>query len=228
MTLLTTLLGMTALGLADEPRLSYLALGDSYTIGEAVAEADRWPVVLAVALRKRGIPVADPRIIARTGWTTDELSAAMDRADLEPCHDLVSLLIGVNNQYRGREVDDFRVEYALLLDRAIALAGGRRDRVFVLSIPDWGYTPFGSRSGRDLARVSAEIDAYNAAKREITQARGVAYFDITPSTREARDNASLVADDGLHPSGALYQRWAAQIVDEVESLVRQAESGCAP
>ncbi|HEY1069471.1 MAG TPA: GDSL-type esterase/lipase family protein [Thermomonas sp.] len=186
--------------------LAYLALGDSYTIGEGVEDAGRWPVQLAARLRALGIPLADPRIIATTGWTTDELAAAMDAA--EPLGDwaFVSLLIGVNNQYRGRPVDDYAAEFQRLLRRAIALAGGRADRVLVLSIPDWGMTPFALASGRDRPAIAAALDACNAAAREACAAAGVAFVDITGISR-APDTAGLLAEDGLHPSAAQYARW---------------------
>jgi lysophospholipase L1-like esterase len=201
------LLGMAITMNPGPAPLSYLALGDSYTIGESVPEAGRWPVQLATALRARGIALAEPRIIATTGWTTDELSAAMDAAEPLGGFDFVSLLIGVNNQYRGRDVGNYRGEFTSLLDRAIALAGGRRDRVLVLSIPDWGVTPFGQGSGRDTAQIAAQLDAYNAAAAQICADHGVAFVDIAPVSR-AR-GAELVAEDGLHPSAALYAEWAA-------------------
>lgn len=196
-------------GSACAEGLRYLALGDSYTIGESVPEAGRWPMQLAASLRERGIAIGDPRIIARTGWTTDELSAAMDEQEPLGDWDFVSLLIGVNNQYRGRPVDDFRPEFERLLKRAIALAAGRADRVIVLAIPDWGVTPFGAGSGRDLAAVSAQLDAYNTAKREIAESHGVTFVDIAPVSRLRGAEATMVAEDGLHPSAALYAEWAA-------------------
>ncbi|WP_271680357.1 SGNH/GDSL hydrolase family protein [Thermomonas mangrovi] len=188
-------------------QLSYLALGDSYTIGEGVDAAGRWPVQLAAALRTRGIDLADPRILATTGWTTDELWAAMDAAEPLGAWDFVSLLIGVNNQYRGREVDDYVGEFARLLRRAIALAGDRVDRVLVLSIPDWGVTPFAFASGRDREAIAAELDAYNAAARDLCEAHGVAFVDITGISRDRGGTAEMLADDGLHPSAAQYARW---------------------
>jgi lysophospholipase L1-like esterase len=194
---------------AQSEGLRYLAIGDSYTIGESVPEAGRWPMQLVTALRARGIATDDPRIIARTGWTTDELSAALDEQEPLGDWDFVSLLIGVNNQYRGRPVDDFRPEFERLLQRAIALAGGRADRVIVLAIPDWGVTPFGAKSGRDLAQVSAQLDAYNAAKRELSISHGVAFVDIAPVSRARGAEVAMVAEDGLHPSVALYAKWAA-------------------
>lgn len=192
---------------AGDTAMSYLALGDSYTIGEGIAEDGRWPRQLAQALRADGIALADPRIIATTGWTTDELGAAIDAAEPLGDHDFVSLLIGVNNQYRGRSVEDYRGEFMALLKRAIGFAGGRSDRVLVLGIPDWGATRFGDESGRDLAQVSRELDAYNAAAREISERHGVAFVDITAVSRTRGAEAAMLADDGLHPSAAMYAQW---------------------
>src|SRR5690606_41264817 len=153
--------------------MRYLALGDSYTIGEGVPEDGRWPVQLARALRAEGLPVADPRIIATTGWTTDELSAAMDAAEPLGTWGCVSLLIGVNDQYRGRSVEAFREGFHHLLERAIGLASGGTRRVLVLSIPDWGATPFGAASGRDLAQAAGDLDAYNACPDRLCAPPGV-------------------------------------------------------
>ena len=187
----------------------YLALGDSYTIGEAVAEDLRWPVQLVARLNRREFHFDPPEIIATTGWTTDELAAAMDgkypagtRADF----DLVSLLIGVNNQYRGRTLDEYREQFGALLERALALAGDDPQRVIVLAIPDWGVTPFGAKSGRDTAQIARELDAFNAAAAEIARARGVRFVDTSAVSRQRC--AEWVAEDGLHPSGALYAAWA--------------------
>ena len=187
--------------------LRYLALGDSYTIGEGVEPYGRWPVQLARALREEGIPLADPHIIAATGWTTDELSAAMDAAEPLGDWDFVSLLIGVNNQYRGRSVDDYLGEFTRLLQRAIALAGDRAGRALVLSIPDWGVTPFAFAGGRDARAIADDLDAYNAAAREACTAHGVAFVDITAISRDDGDATAMLADDGLHPSAAQYARW---------------------
>jgi lysophospholipase L1-like esterase len=187
--------------------MRYLALGDSYTIGEGVAEDSRWPVQLARALRSEGIALDDPDIIATTGWTTDELAAAIDAARPADDYALVSLLIGVNNQYRGRSVDEYRHEFSALLERAIGFAGGRSDRVLVLGIPDWGVTRFGHASGRDLAVIADELDAYNDAARDICALRGVAFVDITPVSRDRGAAPDMLADDGLHPSAAMYARW---------------------
>jgi lysophospholipase L1-like esterase len=184
--------------------LRFLALGDSYTIGERVDATQRWPVQLAAAMRSAGINIAEPVIIARTGWTTADLSGGIDRADPQGPFDLVGLLIGVNNQYQGRTEEEYRQQFADLLSRAIAFAGGRPGRVIVVSIPDWGVTPFAHESGADPAAVGAAIDRFNAINKELTDKAGAAYVDITPITRDRRD---LVADDGLHPSGEMYAKW---------------------
>ena len=188
--------------------LTYLALGDSYTIGEGVDEAGRWPMQLAQGLRDAGVAITDPRIIATTGWTTDELSAAMDAAEPLGEWNFVSLLIGVNNQYRGRDVDDYLGEFARLLQRAVALAGDRADRVLVLSIPDWGVTPFAFADGRDRQAIADDLDAYNAAARELCEAHGIAFVDITGISRDGGGEPAMLANDGLHPSAAQYARWA--------------------
>lgn len=189
-----------------------LSLGDSYTIGEAVNAADRWPVRLASRLRETGMVVEDPVIIAQTGWTTDELNAAIDSARLDSNFDLVTLLIGVNNQYRGRSAEEYRTEFRGLLRRAITFAVSRPSRVVVVSIPDWGATPFGSRSGRDVVRVAAEIDAFNAIGNAEASGAGASFVDVTAISRRASRDQSLVASDGLHPSGAMYEEWTTAIL----------------
>ena len=195
--------------------LKYLALGDSYTIGEGVADGERWPQLWAAALAKIGNDVAPPRLLARTGWTTDELAAAMDAAEPLGQWDLVSLLIGVNDQYRGRTAEDYAASYAPLLRRAIALAGDRPERVLALSIPDWGVTPFAKASGRHAAGIAAQIDAFNAVARAACAREGVAFLDITGLTRDAGRDPAMLVDDGLHPSAAMYAAWVEKIFDEV-------------
>jgi lysophospholipase L1-like esterase len=186
---------------ADAPR-GVLALGDSYTIGEGVAAAQRWPDQLAVKLK-----LGAPEILARTGWTTDELAAAMSTHALRPPYALVTLLIGVNNQYRGRDLANYRDEFTALLDRAIDLAGGKPQHVVVVSIPDWGVTRFGKASGRELGQIAREIDAYNAANAQIAANRGVRYADVTAISRERGADDDMLVDDGLHPSAAMYALW---------------------
>lgn len=215
---------MLATGVADDAHAaataSYLALGDSYTIGENVEPAGRWPMQLAAALRAESIVIDDPRIIATTGWTTDELSAAIDAAEpLGSDHALVSLLIGVNNQYRGRAVDEYTRAFAVLLERAIGFAGRRADRVFVLAIPDWGVTPFAADSGRDIAAIARELDAYNAAAAKICAERGVVFIDIAPVSRARGAEPAMLADDGLHPSAAMYIEWARLALPAVRRML---------
>ncbi|HSG78331.1 MAG TPA: SGNH/GDSL hydrolase family protein [Acidimicrobiia bacterium] len=190
-----------------------LALGDSYTIGESVAEADRWPVQLGRALEDAGWPPVEVEIVARTGWTTSELDRGIDNADPQGPYDLVTLLIGVNNQYRGLDPEQYRTEFAALLDRARGFSAGP---VLVVSIPDWGVTPFASRS--DPATVAAEIDLFNEIGREGSLAADVPFVDITPISRS--DDPSLVARDGLHPSGAQYTAWVDVILPVALDLVQ--------
>jgi lysophospholipase L1-like esterase len=195
--------------------LHYLALGDSYTIGEDVPAHARWPVQLVEKLRKHGVAIDDPQIVAVTGWTTDELSAGMDKANLAASYDLVTLLIGVNNQYRGRSAGEYRNQFHSLLLRAVALANQRAERVVVVSIPDWGVTPFGHASGRDVAKITHELDVFNAIARDEAIHAGAHFVYITGISR---DHAWFVAHDGLHPSGPQYALWTAVI----EPVVRAA------
>lgn len=188
--------------------LAWLALGDSYTIGEGVAAEDRWTHRLAAALRAEGIGLGDPLTIAATGWTTDELDAAIDAADPQGPFDFASLLVGVNNQYRGRGLDDYARGFTALLQRATGFTGGRAGRVLVLSIPDWGVTPFAAASGRDLAVVAQELDAYNAVARAACEAHGISFVDITPASRARGAEPGMLAGDGLHPSAAMHAEWA--------------------
>lgn len=187
--------------------MSYLALGDSYTIGEGVPAAGRWPAQLATALQEAGHVVAEPQIIATTGWTTDELDAGIDAAAPRGPFDLVSLLIGVNDQYRGRSVDDYRPRFTALLQRALGFAGDRARRVLVLSIPDWGVTPYAIASGRDRVQIGQELDACNAAAAAICAAYAVTFIDITGLSRELGAEAPMLVEDGLHPSAAMYTLW---------------------
>jgi lysophospholipase L1-like esterase len=197
--------------------LHYLALGDSYTIGEGVPPAMRWPMQLAAWLRHDGLPLADPQIIATTGWTTDELDAAMNRAAFAPPYDLVSLLIGVNNQYRGRSAGEYRLEFRHLLARSIDLAGNHPQRVVVLSIPDWGVTTFGQNCGRDTAQIARALDVFNAIARDETQRARAHWVDITGISRQ---QPQRLAEDGLHPSAEQYSLWAGAVLPLVRGVLR--------
>ncbi len=193
-----------------EDHVRYLALGDSYTIGEGVAPGERWPVQLAAQLRADGIAVAEPRIIARTGWTVAELAAAMDAEALDPPYDLVTLLIGVNDQYRGGETAAYAGELRALLGRAERLAGSRAERVLLVSIPDWGVTAFAAKDPRGPAAIGSAIDGFNAVAREEARRAGVTFIDITAVSRAPAHRGQL-GDDGLHPNGAQYRAWSERI-----------------
>lgn len=200
---------------ADQTAKKYfwLALGDSYTIGERVLPPDNFPNQVYSMMKNDSPDFQPPRIIARTGWTTDELEAGIIAAynadSSRTTYDFVSLLIGVNDQYRGRSVDNYKPAFEELLKKAIAYAGNKAERVVVLSIPDWGVTPFAD--GRDRVQIAREIDAYNAANKQIAEQYDVHYIDITSWTREAAADHSLLAADGLHPSAKEYKRWAERI-----------------
>ena len=196
---------------------TFLALGDSYTIGEQVLLKDNFPYQTAALLRKQQVDVADPVIVATTGWTTDELAASIREHNIQGTFSFVTLLIGVNNQYRGRSVDNYRQEYQQLLNQAIAFAGGNPSRVFVLSIPDWGATPFAE--GRDRQKIAHEIDNYNALCKEITLQHNCQYLDITPSTREHGMDKEYLVGDELHPSGKEYAIWAEWLAKNIQIAI---------
>jgi len=196
--------------------MRYLALGDSYTVGEGVPEASRWPVQLTARLRAAGHPIEDPQIIARTGWTTDELDAAITQAAPGADCALVTLLIGVNNQYRGRPLEEYRTQFTALVERAVGFADGRAERVIVVSIPDWGVTAFAK--DRDPAAIGQRIDAFNAAAEAIARQRGAHWVSVTEVSRSHGANARFLAKDGLHPSAAAYADWVAQL----EPVARRA------
>jgi lysophospholipase L1-like esterase len=197
----------------------FLALGDSYTIGESVASDQRWPVQLVKALRAEGIEIRPPRIIAKTGWTTDELADAVQAAEFEHRFDFVSLMIGVNNQYRGRGVDNYHEELDQLIERAIQLAGGSSGRVIVISIPDWGVTPYARKDERSASRIAEEIDAFNDVTRELAKRHGTRYVNVTDISRELADDILLVANDGLHPSPQQYRQWTKRILPVAREIL---------
>lgn len=193
---------------AQPTPLSFLALGDSYTIGESVGEEERWPNQLAGALSKKGKKVLKPTIIATTGWRTDNLKDAILKANLKNEYDLVSLLIGVNNQYQGKPAEQYAIEFEELLKTAISLAKGKRKNVFVVSVPDYGFTPFGLPKKEG---ISKQIDVFNSINKSISEKYRVAYYNITDISRQGLADPSLVAPDGLHPSGKMYGLWVERI-----------------
>lgn len=196
-------------------KYTMLCLGDSYTIGEAVDEKDRFPMQAVELLKQRNIPFATPALIAKTGWTTDELAIAIKDHNLTGTYDYVTLLIGVNNQYRGRDLDNYRQEFTALLHTAINYAGGNKKHVFIISIPDWGVTPFGHADKRGEEQISKEIDQYNTVNKQVAHSEGITYIDITPHSRLAKTDAELIATDGLHPSDKMYAYWAEKLTEAI-------------
>lgn len=214
--LLSLFLVIASISSYGQDSLAFLALGDSYTIGESVDESSRWPVQLSKMLNSKGFLVKHPVIIAKTGWRTDQLKTAIMEADMAKEFDLVGLLIGVNNQYQGKSPESYQPEFQELLEIAIAHAGGDASKVFVVSIPDYGYTPFGEK---DQKRISKELDQYNAINKSITEKAGVTYIYITDISRNTADK-DLVAEDGLHPSGKQYRLWVEAMLQD-DSLIKK-------
>jgi acyl-CoA thioesterase-1 len=193
-----------------EAPATFLALGDSYTIGERVAESERWPVQLASKLQDLGLEGYDPEIIATTGWTTTALIQGIEAAQVTDTFGLVSLLIGVNNQYRNFPFSTYETEFPALVQTAIEFAGGDTTRVFVVSIPDYSVTPFGQVS--NPSRIAEQIDAYNAFANQHCDSLGIPFLNITPISREAAERPELIATDNLHPSGLMYAEWVDEVI----------------
>ncbi len=193
--------------------ISFLALGDSYTIGESVNPDLRWPVLLADSLRSRGFDVEKPDIIAKTGWTTSDLQDAINKENPHSNYDLVSLLIGVNNQYQGLDFKQFEKEFKNLLNQAISFAGDNPQNVFVVSIPNYGVTPFGQE--KNPQKITKELRRYNKTALQISQKNNVTFVNITPISEDAIDNPKLIAEDGLHPSGIMYQQWVSKMLPSI-------------
>ncbi len=200
-----------------ESERRFLALGDSYTIGEGVVDSLCWPAQLVTCLRGQSIAIADADIVATTGWTTDELQQAIDAREFAPPYSVVSLLVGVNNQYRGRDPDNFRSELSVLVDFAVDMAGGDPRKVLMLSIPDWGVTPFAVEEGGDTSRVAQEIDRYNAVVHDLSRARGAHWVDVTGLSRGPGRN--MLAEDGLHPSAEQYALWVEALLPVVGEML---------
>ncbi len=204
--------------LSEEPIL-YLALGDSYTIGESVSEPERWPNQLADSLRLKGYSIPEVNIIARTGWTTAELQDGIQEATPNSNYDLVSLLIGVNNQYRGYDLNIYRAEFKELLEQAIDFAQGDAEKVFVVSIPNYGVTPFGESRGED--RIRQELLVYDSIADSIATEYGIPFVNISPISEWAKDDPSLIAEDELHPSGKMYTLWVEEMLPTVREILSE-------
>jgi len=201
--------------MASNKKMTMLCLGDSYTIGEAVPYEQNFPSQLHALLVNQGLRVAVPQVIAKTGWTTDELMAAIGEATTKRKYDIVTLLIGVNNQYRSRSIENYLEEFNQLLQIAWKFAGNNSKRVFVVSIPDWGVTPFAKKDKRTARKISAEIDFFNAVNKSLAKSAGVSYLDITTHSRKAKTDKKLLADDGLHPSSLMYKHWAKRLATAI-------------
>jgi lysophospholipase L1-like esterase len=201
----------------------YLALGDSYTIGEGVILRNTWPHQVVVKLRHQGYLIADPFIIARTGWTTYELAEAIEQSGLPSDFDIVSLMIGVNNQYRNLPMENYRRDFIDLLQVASSLARDDPNRVFVLSIPDWSVTPYAT--GRDRQKLSAAIDRFNTICRQEAERLNITFVDIKPASRRAKHDISLLAGDGLHPSGKMYTLWVELVAPVMRQILDQKQKG---
>ena len=203
-----------------EAQYSYLALGDSYTIGESVEESERWPVQLTEELRDRGYAMAPPKIIARTGWTTADLIAGINsELNVQRDFDLVSILIGVNNQYQNKPITEYEEELREIFRKAINHSKKMENGVFAVSIPDYGVTPFGAANKDEIGR---DIDAFNEVFRRVAEEFDVSFYNITPISRRAADNPDLIADDDLHPSGMMYRLWVEHfMLNVVEKLPQE-------
>ena len=198
---------------------TYLALGDSYTIGESVPLHKSFPYQTVCLLRKAGYNISAPEIIAKTGWTTDELNAGMNNFEFLPKYDFVTLLIGVNNQYRGRDIIEYKEQFESLLKKSIGFANDKAEHVVVLSIPDYGVTPYGE--SKNPEKISKEIDEYNTLNKAISIQYKVHYIDITESTRLAKTTSGFVASDGLHPSEKEYAKWAKELALLVKEKMKK-------
>ncbi|MCC8360563.1 SGNH/GDSL hydrolase family protein [Salinimicrobium sediminilitoris] len=200
----------------QEDALRYLALGDSYTIGESVRAEMRWPVQLVERLRKEGLDIEDPRIIATTGWTTQDLLSAMEAQLNNEKFDLVSVSIGVNNQYQGKSIDAYREDLYEIFERAISHSESGAEGVFAVSIPDYGVTPFGAERAEEIGK---ELDEFNQVFEEVASEFNVDFYDITPISRKAVNEPELIAEDDLHPSGEMYRQWVDLFYEEVMQKV---------
>ncbi len=203
----------------DTTKRTYLALGDSYTIGSSVSAAESFPVQTSQLLKQQSVDLGNPEIIAVNGWTTVNLLRGLNsNPPKKPPYTFVTLLIGVNNQYQGGSLKQYKIDFSELLARAISYSGNITNHVFVLSIPDYSVTPFAS--GSNSARIAAKIDVFNAANKSIALSAGVHYIDITPISREVKNDPSLVAVDGLHPSGLQYMKWSELLAPAMLNEIR--------
>ncbi|HET8753696.1 MAG TPA: SGNH/GDSL hydrolase family protein [Salinimicrobium sp.] len=196
----------------NSEKLSFLALGDSYTIGESVSPKLRWPVQLVDSLKSHGIALKDPKIIAITGWTTQDLLNAMDNQLENEKFDLVSVSIGVNNQYQGKSIKDYENDLHTIFKKAIFHSKFGIKGVFAVSIPDYGATPFGAAKSKEIEK---EIAQFNEVFEKVASEFNIEFYKITPISKRASEEKDLVADDGLHPSGKMYSLWVEEFLPEI-------------
>lgn len=197
---------------------TYLALGDSYTIGEAVPLHESFPYQAVQLLREEGIHIHAPEIVAKTGWTTAELAQHLLHTHLNEVYDFVTLLIGVNNQFRNLSLEDYRTDFDFLVKKAMHLANDNPERVIVFSIPDYSVTPFAA--SKDTAKIAAAIDAFNAVNKEVAEQYKTHYIEITSGTRLAAHEPSFIAADNLHPSAKEYKKWAEEVADIIIASIK--------
>ena len=202
----------------DHVPITYLALGDSYTIGESVEAKIRWPVQMVERLRERGVAIENGKIVAQTGWTTGDLLQAMEQELGKEKYDLVSILIGVNNQYQGRSIEEYEEELNQIFTRAINFSAHGKTGVFVVSIPDYGVTPFGASNEEE---ISQEIEEFNTVFKKVADEYELDFYNITPISKRAKNEPELIAGDGLHPSGEMYRLWVEEIIDEVAAKIQK-------
>ena len=204
---------------SEETSKNYLALGDSYTIGEGVSESDRWPVQLVEDLKNRGYSIDSLNIIARTSWTTDELVLGLIETPTLPEYDLITIMIGVNNQYKGRSLKNFRDELKVLIELCLKMTAGDFSKVFLISIPDWGVTPYADRFDGSL--IADEINAFNSEIIQVSQESNIRYIDVTEISRQAAQDSRLLVADSLHPSGLMYTKWVEKIAPIIYEVVNE-------
>lgn len=197
--------------------ITYLALGDSYTVGEGVGVTESFPYQTIQLLKEEGQRCNDPEIFATTGWTSSDLRTGIKRNYFQSSYYFVSLLIGVNDQYQGKSTDEYAENLERLIEMAIRFTEGKPAHVFVLSIPDWGITPFAT--DRDPETIAQGIDAFNTVNETIARRHNVTYITVTDISREAADNPHLLAPDQLHPSGAAYALWAERLAGEMQKVL---------
>ena len=195
-----------------------LCLGDSYTIGEMVQLQKNYPYFTVQLLRDKGLNFSAPEILAKTGWTSDELQLSMKLYRFLPKYDIVTLLVGVNDQYRGKDIIEYKTQFEELLKHTITLANNKSDHVLVISIPDYGLTPFSANLDRN--KISKEIEVFNSVNKALTIQYKTVYIDLTEESNKAQYDAELIAEDQLHYTTKMYKKWAEKLADVIAAQVK--------